>query len=199
MHFSPFLTRDKPGAPHRRVIVDLSYPEGISVNAGVDSDTYLQTPFLLTLPTLDNITQKVKENGKGSLLYKIDLSRAFRHVKLDPRDYKLLGLSLDGIYYDSCLPFGFKHGSGIFQRMSDAVRYIMSKLGYQVTNYIDDIIGHSIGSQATKSFETLRKLLSRLGFDISAKKIVGPSTKVTCLGVEINTIDFTVSITAEKV
>ena len=199
MHFSPFLTRDKPGAPHRRVIVDLSYPEGMSVNAGVDSDTYLETPFLLTLPTLDNITQKVKENGKGSLLYKIDLSRAFRHVKLDPRDCNLLGLFLDGIYYDSCLPFGFKHGSGIFQRMSDAVRYIMSKLGFQVTNYIDDIIGHSISSQAAKSFETLHKLLSRLGFDISVKKMVTPSTKVTCLGVQINTVDFIVSITTEKV
>ena len=53
----------------------------------------------------------------------------------------------------------------------------MSKLGYQVTNYIDDIIGHSISSQATESFETLRKLLSRLGFDISAKKIVAPVPK----------------------
>ena len=38
------------------------------MNAGIDFDTYLQSPFLLTLPTLDNITQKlVKENGKGSL------------------------------------------------------------------------------------------------------------------------------------
>ena len=199
MHFSPFLTRDKPGAPHRRVIVDLSYPEGMSVNAGVNSDTYLETPFLLTLPTLDSITQKVKENGKGSLLYKIDLSRAFRHIKLDPKDYNLLGLFLDGIYYDSCLPFGFKHGSGIFQRISDAVRYIMSQLGFQVTNYIDDIIGHSVSSQAAKSFDTLHELLSRLGFDISAKKVVTPSTKVTCLGVEINTEEFTVSITAEKI
>ena len=99
----------------------------MSVNAGVDSDTYIQTPFLLTLPTLDNITQKVKENGKGSLLYKVDLVKAFRHIKLNPRDYNLLGLFLNGIYYDSCLPFGFKHGSGIFQRMSDAVTYIMSK------------------------------------------------------------------------
>ena len=72
--------------------------------------------------------------------------------------------------------------------MSDTVRYIMSKLGYQVTNYIDDIIGHSVSSQATEYFQTLHKLLSRLGFDISAKKTVTPSTKVTCLGVEINTI-----------
>ena len=61
MHFSPFLTREKTGAPHRRVIVDLSYPEGCSVNAGVDSEKYLDTPFLLTLPTLDNITLKVKK------------------------------------------------------------------------------------------------------------------------------------------
>ena len=65
MHFSPFLMRDKPGAPHRRVIVDLSYPDGMPVNAGIDSDNYISKPFLLTLPTIDNITQKVKENGKG--------------------------------------------------------------------------------------------------------------------------------------
>ena len=65
MHFSPFLTWEKPGAPHRRVIVDLSCPPGYSVNAGVPADVYLDTPFLLTLPTIDTITQKVKENGKG--------------------------------------------------------------------------------------------------------------------------------------
>ena len=94
---------------------------------------------------------------------------------------------------DSCLPFGFKHGSGIFQRMSDAVRYVMSKFGFQVMNYLDDIIGHSISSKATESFQTLHKLLSQLGL-----LIVAPSTKVTCLDVEINALDFTVSITADK-
>ena len=114
IHVSPFLTRDKPGGTHRRVIVDLSFPHGYSVNAGVQSDTYLNTPFLLTLPTIDNITNKVKQLGKGCHLYKIDLSRAFRHVKLDPKDYNLLGLSLNGLYIDSCLPFGFRHGSALF-------------------------------------------------------------------------------------
>ena len=200
MHFSPFLTREKPGAPHRRVIVDLSFLEGLSVNAGVDSDKYLHTPFLLTLPTLDTITQKVKENGRGSLLYKIDLSRAFRHIKLDPKDYNLLGLHFSNqIYYDLCLPFGFKHGSAIFQRISDAIRYIMHTKGFKVTNYLDDIIGHSVCSQASKSFQTLHQLILDLGFEISQKKLVTPSTRVTCLGVEIDTVNFTVSITKDKV
>ena len=57
LHVSPFLTHDKPGGSHRRVIVDLSFPHGYSVNVGVQSDTYLGTAFLLTLPTIDNITK----------------------------------------------------------------------------------------------------------------------------------------------
>ena len=174
--------RDKPGGAHRRVIVDLSFPHGYSVNAGVQSETYLGTPFLLTLPTIDNITSKVKELGKGCHLYKIDLSRAFRHVKLDPKDYNLLGLRLNGLYIDSCLPFGFKHGSALFQCLSNAVRFIMAQKGFSVTNYIDDIIGHSVISKSNESFQTLRALLLELGFDISEKKVVQPATRVTCLG-----------------
>ena len=194
-----FLTRDKPGGTHRRVIVDLSFPHGCSVNAGVQSEVYLGTPFLLTLPTIDNITSKVKQLGRGCNLYKIDLSRAFRHVKLDPKDYNLLGLRLNGLYNDSCLPFGFRHGSALFQRLSNAVRFIMAQKGFSVTNYIDDIIGHSVISKSDESFHTLRALLLELGFDISEKKVVQPATRVTCLGVDIDTEQFTVSIPPEKV
>ena len=60
-HVLPFLTRDKPNSEHRRVIMDLSYPKGQIVNAGVDSETYLGSKFLLTLPSIDLITQKVKK------------------------------------------------------------------------------------------------------------------------------------------
>ena len=56
LHVSPLMTRDKPGANHRRVIVDLSYPQGHSVNARVDGDSYLKSEFLLTLPSVDHIT-----------------------------------------------------------------------------------------------------------------------------------------------
>ena len=60
MHHSPFMTREKPGAPHRRVIIDLSYPRGRSVNSGVAKDSFLGTPFILTLPTVDTVTSAVK-------------------------------------------------------------------------------------------------------------------------------------------
>ena len=67
-HISPFMTREKPGAPHRRVIIDLSFPKGGAVNSNISKDSYLGTEFVLTLPSIDLITDKVKKFGKGSKL-----------------------------------------------------------------------------------------------------------------------------------
>ena len=77
LHTFPFMTRDKPGAPHRRVVIDLSFPHGETVNSNISKDQYLGTDFILTLPSIDLVTDKVWKLGKGSLLYKIDTSRAF--------------------------------------------------------------------------------------------------------------------------
>ena len=195
LHVSPFMNREKPGAPHRRVIIDLSFPAGESVNAGVHSEQYLGSKFL---PTIDTITNKLVKLGKGALLYKIDISRAFRHVKIDPADYKYLGLHFLKYFLDSCLPFGFRHGLAIFQRLSDAVRYIKNSKGYHVTNYIDNIVGYAVKSKAQASFDTLYNLLQDLGFKISKNKLVTPTTKAICLGVELDTEKSTIAVPHEK-
>ena len=91
-HNSPFMTRNKPNSDKRRVIIDLSWPLGASVNSGIDKNMYLDAAFMLTFPTVDDITSELKRLGPGALLYKIDVSRAFRHVQVDPGDYDLLGL-----------------------------------------------------------------------------------------------------------
>ena len=109
-------------------------------------------------------------------------------LKMDPSDYDKLGLNWDGFYFDSCLPFGFKHGSKIFQRTSNPVRYIMSKHNYNIINYIDDLIGFGLPSTVHSSFKYLCGFLEKLGLTISTKKLVPPSTLVTCLEVQINTV-----------
>ena len=188
LHHSPFMTREKPRAPNRRVIIDLSYPKGQSVNAGVHRDTYLGTPFILTLPKIDTITSAVKKWGKGCHIYKLDISRAFRHIKLDPSDYDLLGLHHYGHYVDTCLPFGYRHRSAIFQRLSN----------YDVINYIDDVIGISLPSVTGKAFTELQSLVLQLGFEVSVKKLVAPSTCVNCLGIIVDTKNYTVLVPDTK-
>ena len=156
LHTNPFMTHDKPNSENRRVIIDLSWPQGNSVNAGVSSDKYLGTEFVLTYPSVDNSTQEVLRLGSGCKIFKVDISRAFRHVPIDPGDLDLLGLHWKEYFIDRLLPFGFKHRSSIFQGISDAVRFIMSQEGHGIWNYIDDYLCVSLPSKLNATFGSFR-------------------------------------------
>ena len=197
-HVSPFMSRPKPSSESRRVIVDLSWPKGESVNDGVDKHGYMGVDFAPTFPTIDHLTSELTKLGPGSHIYKIDVSRAFRHLKIDPLDFDLLGLYWNGLYVNTCLPFGSRHGSQFIQHTSDVVRYIMRQRGYDVINYIDDFLGFGTPSVADASFRMLHTLMTELGLTISAKKLVRPTTRATCLGVEIDTVTGTVAIPLDK-
>ena len=147
---------------------------------------------------MDHITDRLKILGRGAHIYKIDITRALRHIKVDPLDYNLLGLQWCGIYVDTCVPFGSRHGSQIFQCVSDAVHYMMRHMGHSVIPYIDDYVIFGIPSEAKCSYDHLYDLLEHLGLTISKKKLVPSSTSAVCLGVEINTEKGSISIPQAK-
>ena len=112
LYSSTMLTRPKAGSTNHRVIVDLSWLHGKSVNDMVCNDIYLGTNFKLKFPPVDDITARVQKLDGKCLLYKINLQRAFRHFKLDPRDINKTGLQFLGEYYvNTAVPFGYRHGS----------------------------------------------------------------------------------------
>ena len=90
------LTRPKPNGASRRVIVDLSWPKQASVNHNVLPDVYMNVPFKLKFPTIDDIVDRIVKLKGKCLLYKVDIQRAFRILKLDPRDIKYTGLQMEG-------------------------------------------------------------------------------------------------------
>ena len=111
MHISPLMTRDKPGSDNRITIVDLSWPLGLSVNHGVSKNKYLGSYYHLSYPSVDHTVDNLKRLGPGALIYKVDISRAFRHIRIDPGDLDLLGLKHGSYYIDVSLAFGFRQGS----------------------------------------------------------------------------------------
>ena len=60
--------------------------------------------------------------------------------------------------------------------MSDAVRYIMRRRGFDVITYIDDYLGFGVLSIAEQSFNTLYDMITDLGLTINQKKLVHHST-----------------------
>ena len=74
----------------------------------------------------------------------------------------------------------------------------MTFRGHKITNYIYDLIGHGVKSQIHDCFNTLLALLHDLGFQISDKKLIAPTTRATCLGVEVDTVNFTLAVAKDK-
>ena len=198
MHISPLMVRDKLNSDKKRTIMDLSWPKGSSVNHGVSKNTYLGTYFTLHYPSVDYITQAIRDLGPNALLYKIDISRAF-HLRIDPGDLDLLGFHHNNYYFDGSLAFGYRHGSVFFQRCSDAIRYIMKNQGFSTMfNYIDDLIYVGLPHEIDQSFKFLQHLLRDLGLEVSSSKLVAPTTQITCLRILVDTIAQTISIPSDK-
>ena len=80
------------------------------------------TEFILTYPSTNDILDQISKLDRSCCLYKVDISRPFRHIQIDPGDYTKLRLRCIGFLFNSCMPFDFQKGSSIFQRVSDDVR-----------------------------------------------------------------------------
>ena len=194
------MTRDKHYSDKKRTIMDLSWPKVASVNDGVSKEKYLGTSYTLHYPSVDNITDTLSRLGPGAKLFKIDISRAFRHLRVDPADIDLLGLQVDHLrFLDLSTPFGYRNGSQFFQHCSDAIGYIMASHGFpDLFNYIDNLIYIGFPSKTNAAFAFLTSLLSDLGLEVSTKKLVCPSTSVICLGILIDSQHRTISIPPKK-
>lgn len=197
LQVSPLMSRDKSDGS-KRIIVDLSFPPGKSVNDRVSS-SYDTVNFTLKYPSVDMIARRIIQLGDTAMLCKVDLKRAFRNLRVDPADVHNLGLRFDGKFFiDLSIPFGYKHGSVCCQRVTDAVREICRKNGYWVWNYIDDFHLVESSDKIFKAFEFFTNLLKDLGLPINHDKTVQPCKALTCIGIRVDASLFTLSIDPQK-
>lgn len=88
IHCTPIGVIPKKNKPGKwRLIVDLSSPEGGSVNDGIDKEM-----CSLSYTSVDFIADEVVALGKGALLAKMDIKQAYRIVPVHPEDRVLLGM-----------------------------------------------------------------------------------------------------------
>ena len=196
---APLSTRPKKGTDDRRVILDLSFPIGHSVNDGILKDNYLGFPAKLTFPKVDDFAFRIDELGKGCMMFKVDLSRYFRQLPLDPGDYSLIGYVIHGeIYFDKVLPMGMRSAPYIAQRVTNAIAYIHRKLQFFILNYVDDFVGAEVKEMIWQAYQALISLLEELRAETSADKVVPPTTRLEFLGITFDSNNMTMEISDTK-
>ena len=65
-------------------------------------------------------------------------------------------------------------------------------------NYIEDLIYIGLPSKIHDSYHKLLSLLDVLGLEVSQPKLIPPSTSVICLGIQVHTLECTLSMPQEK-
>ena len=196
---SPLNTVDKKDSDERRVILDLSFPEGSAVNDGIPKNSYLDSAVDLSFPRVDDLVELIKIHGQGCHLYKRDLKRAYRQIPVDPSDVPLLGYCFEEcFYFDKFLSMGLRSAAHICQRVTNAIRYMCLMMKIAVLNYLDDFAGADSPMAAQRSFTELGRLLESCGIEESKQKACPPSTRMTFIGVLFDSEALTLSVTPER-
>ena len=199
-HFSPLMTRTKRDSIFRRVIIDLSWPKGWSVNDGISRTDYIDGPMTISLPTPDDMERAVVRAGRGSFLYKTDLSRGYRQLRVDPLDWPLLSFRHGSMcFMDICPPFGLRSSAMAMQRVSQAIVHLHGRRGFLSCAYIDDFGGvEGNKPRATEALGTLQGIMDNLGVVQAAAKICPPSQVMIWLGIFFDTKEMYMAIPQEK-
>lgn len=205
MAISPMTTRSKKNSDRRRIISDLSWPPGASVNDGIPRHTYVGQIFKIKYPTVDTLCKRavklVRKHGPGKIQgYKVDMRRAFRQISTCPRDWTLLGSYWKGaIFLDKVTVMGSRTGPLACQRVTNMIRHIMADCGYEVSNFVDDFMGLEKLEEVWEAYSTLCRLLRDLGVSEAEDKAVPPTYIIEFLGILFNLLTMTMSIPEEKI
>ena len=180
--------------------MDLSRPEGASINEGVDGDWYMGQEVAIRLPTVQFMEDRLLQMGRGAFMFKTDLARGYRQLQVDPTDWPLLGLQNGGKFYlDICPPFGLKTSALFMQRTSEAVSFVHGKQGYTSRPYLGDFGGAEASRDAAdEALDKLQDIMAQLGLVEAAKKVCRPAQVMIWLGILFDSLDMSMRIPDAK-
>ena len=123
-------------------------------------------------------------------------------IPVHTQDGPLLGMKWQGqVFVDKTLPFGLRSAPMIFSAAADALLWLMRQKGASVIeHYIDDFItaGRPQSEECQRNFETMHEVCNETGTPVEQEKLEGPSTKITFLGMELDSMAMEIRLPTQK-
>ena len=151
------------------------------------------------MESLQTLTYMIKERD---YICKIDLKDTYFTVPLDKLCRYLVRFLREGNLYEFlCLCFGLRPATRAFTKILKVPIFLLCRLNIRILIYLDDmlLLSQSI-ERLLVARDTVIFLIQHLGFVINLKKsVMEPEQKIKYLGLVINSIRMTLSLTEEKV
>jgi hypothetical protein len=201
MRVSPIGAVLKADSAEIRIIHDLSFPhDGSSVNDCIPDEV-----AAVHYTTVRRAAEAISRFGRGTLMAKADIRKAYRQLPVSPADYPWLGFSWGGrLYFDLVLPMGCRSACATFQRVSDALatiaRGIRPSSGV-LLNILDDFffLGSPLSFDCQSLYHSFLLVCSAIGLPLKTSKLVPPATSVVFLGLEFDTVAMQLRLPQSKI
>ena len=181
-----------------RVIIDLSRPDGHSVN-----DQICRELTHLAYSSIEDAALLMHSLGPSTQLAKIDIRDAYRIVPVCASERPFLAVAWQGgVYVDCQLPFGLASAPAIFSALAEALEWVLRQRGvHGVLHYLDDFLflGAPATSECSKALAITIATCTELGVPLAQEKIEGPSTSLTFLGIRLCSTPLLLSLPQGKV
>ena len=182
-----------------RLITHLSHPPGLSVNEHID-DAFASVKY----SNFDNAVTMIKTFGTGCLIGTMDIKSAFRLLPCYPGDFDLLGFKFQNEYFiDKMAPMGLRISCCAWEKLATFLNWLlMERSGSKnVDHYLDDFFfaGSPLCSDCANLMSQFDDLCDELGIPIASEKTQSPTTCLTYLGYELDTVSMQIRIPIEKV
>ena len=196
LQISRFGVIPKKSQPGKwRLIVDLSFPEGASVNDGIPP-SYCS----LRYPSIDMGIEQILTIGPGAQLSKLDIKDAYRIIPVHPDDWPMLDMQWKGQFFiDTRLPFGLRSAPKLFTALADASQWLIQTRGVKCClHYLDDYFFVEPPHVPAHALAIATNTLAEMGIPLAPDKVEEPPTCLTFLGIELDTIAMTASLPKDK-
>lgn len=198
-NISSIMKRPKADSDKRRIIVDLSFPQGNNANAYIHKNMLFGVHHFL--PTVRDTTRVIQDMNYEIRLATIDIERAYRNIPVCPLDLPLLGIRIAGkIYIDAAMPFGARKSSLNMQLIAQFIIRALHRCGIACHMYLDDMVLElSSHHDCHARFCEVMALYRALGLPISYSKLQPPTEVIVYLGICIDIPNRMLSIPLKKI
>ena len=141
--------------------------------------------------------------GQGTLLAKFDVESAYRNIPVHPEDRYLRGTKWQGDYFiDMAFPFGLHSAPFIFSSVADLLEWII-RHNYGLNfllHYLDDFytLGPPNSPVCQYNLDMFIQLFKDWHIPLHPDKVEGPSTRLTVLGIELDSLTLKARLPHDK-
>uniref|UniRef100_A0ABD2WM07 Reverse transcriptase domain-containing protein n=1 Tax=Trichogramma kaykai TaxID=54128 RepID=A0ABD2WM07_9HYME len=150
---------------------------------------------------IENLKNVLALLSKNDYMASIDIKDAFLSIPIAEEHKKYLKFQFSNkVYRFEVLAFGLSPAPYVFTKVMKPLLETLRSKGFKSVAYIDDLllIGRT-EKECQENVEATCNLLKFVGFELNKKCQLSPQQKIEYLGFEINSVDYSLSLTHKKI